>query len=350
MKVAVIGAGIFGITTALELSKNFEVDLFEQYDDILKSTSGINQFRVHRGYHYPRAPNTVKSVLQSESSFLREYKDAIINDVNHYYCISGRDSLTSSSQYLDFLKKFNLEFTVTDLKLLDKTSIDLCVKVKESIWDPIKLKTICEKKIQNSNINLQLNSKIHESLFKNYDYVVICTYANLNSLLSSFSKSKLNYQFEICEKPVVSLPDSFQKNSIVIMDGPFMSIDPLGRTGNFVLGNVVHAIHSTNVGLIPKIPEKFIPLLNNGIIRNPKISNFNQFIKSSIEFLPSMKNAVHIGSMFTVRTVLPNIDSTDERPTIVRQISDNVFTIFSGKVPTCVEAANEISMLIKQKI
>ena len=128
-----------------------------------------------------------------------------------------------------------------------------------------------------------------------------------------------------------------------------MSVDPLGKTKNFVLGNVVHAIHSTNIGLIPEIPEKFIPLLNNGIIKNPAISNFDQFIKSSIEFLPSMKNAVHIGSMFTVRTVLPNMNSTDERPTIVRQISDNVFTIFSGKVTTCVEAAEEVSMLIKEK-
>ena len=53
--------------------------------------------------------------------------------------------------------------------------------------------------------------------------------------------------------------------------------------------------------------------------------------------------------MFTVRTVLPNVDSTDERPTIVRKISDNVFTIFSGKVPTCVDAAKEISMLIKDQ-
>jgi D-amino-acid oxidase len=349
MKIAVIGAGIFGITTALQLSKNFEVDLFEQYDDILKSTSGKNQFRVHRGYHYPRASNTVKSLLRSESSFLREYKQATINDVNHYYCISSRDSLTTSSQYLDFLNKFNLEFTISELELLNKNAIDLCVKVKESIWDPVELKKICTNKLQTSNIKLHLNSKINESIFKNYDYIIICTYASLNSLLSDFSESKLKYQFEICEKPVVSLPDSFQKNSIVIMDGPFMSIDPFGKTGNFVLGNVVHAIHSTNVGLVPEIPEQFIPLLNNGIVNNPSISNFDQFIKSSTEFLPDMKNAVHIGSMFTIRAVLPNVDSTDERPTIVRQISDKVFTIFSGKVPTCVEAADEISMLIKQK-
>lgn len=349
MKIAVIGAGIFGITTALELSKNFQVDLFEQYDDILKSTSGINQFRVHRGYHYPRAPNTVKSLLKSEASFLRQYGQAIISDVNHYYCISSRDSLTSSTQYLDFLNKFDLEFTNSNLELLKKNSIDLCVKVKESIWDPVELKKICSNKLHASNVKLHLNSKINESIFKQYDYIIICTYANLNSLLSDFSEYKLQYQFEICEKPVVSLPNSFQKTSIVIMDGPFMSIDPYGKTQNFVLGNVVHAIHSTNIGFIPEIPEKFISLLNNGIIKNPAITNFDKFIKSAVEFLPEIKNAIHLGSMFTVRTVLPNLDSTDERPTIVRQISDKVFTIFSGKIPTCVEAAEEISLLIKQK-
>lgn len=347
MKIAVIGAGIFGITTALELSKNFEVDLFEQYDDVLKSTSGINQFRVHRGYHYPRAPETVQSLLHSESSFLREYKDAVINDVNHYYCISSRDSLTTPSQYLDFLQKFNLEFSIIDFELLNKKSVDLCVKVKESIWDPFELKKICVNRLTNSNIKLHLNSKIDSSIFKDYDYVVICTYANLNSLLSDFPKSKLKYQFEICEKPVVALPPTFKKNSIVIMDGPFMSIDPFGKTGNFVLGNVVHAIHSTNIGLAPDIPNEFLPLLNNGIVKNPSISNFDKFIESAIEFLPEMKNAVHLGSMFTVRTVLPNVDNTDERPTIVRQISENVYTIFSGKVPTCVEAAHEVSKKIK---
>jgi len=349
MKIAVIGAGIFGITTALTLSKNFQVDLYEQHDDILKSTSGINQFRVHRGYHYPRAPNTVDSLLRSENSFLREYKDAVINNVNHYYCISSRDSLTTSDEYLNFLKKFHLEFEITDLKLLNKNSIDLCIKAKESIWDPVQLKQICTNRLKNSTVNLHLNSKINNSIFSDYDYVIICTYANINSLLNDFPESKLNYQFEICEKPVVSLPTSFHKNSIVVMDGPFMSIDPFGKSGNFVLGNVVHAIHSTNIGFSPEIPEKFNGLLNNGIIKNPPISNFEQFVESATEFLPEMEYAVHLGSMFTVRTVLPHIDSTDERPTIVRQLSDKVFTIFSGKVPTCVEAADEISLLIKQK-
>ena len=45
--------------------------------------------------------------------------------------------------------------------------------------------------------------------------------------------------------------------------------------------------------------------------------------------------------MFTIRTVLPNKDATDERPTVVR-FDDNIIYLFSGKVGNCVEAAKEI--------
>jgi L-2-hydroxyglutarate oxidase LhgO len=53
--VTVTGGGIFGCTTALELSaKGFDVNLFELNDDILKGASKNNFNRVHLGYHYPR--------------------------------------------------------------------------------------------------------------------------------------------------------------------------------------------------------------------------------------------------------------------------------------------------------
>ena len=58
-RVAVVGGGIFGCTTAWKLAKNgYEVDLFEKNDDIITQASSINQYRLHRGYHYPRSKET----------------------------------------------------------------------------------------------------------------------------------------------------------------------------------------------------------------------------------------------------------------------------------------------------
>ena len=59
-----------------------------------------------------------------------------------------------------------------------------------------------------------------------------------------------------------------------------------------------------------------------------------------------MDKVEHIGSMFTFRTVLPNRDKDDARPTLVEQTSDNQFTLFSGKIGTCVDAAEQILEVI----
>ena len=66
MKIAVIGGGIFGITTAFTLGEEYDVELFEKNNDLLKAASGSNQYRVHRGYHYPRSMKTVLEIMKSE--------------------------------------------------------------------------------------------------------------------------------------------------------------------------------------------------------------------------------------------------------------------------------------------
>ena len=130
------------------------------------------------------------------------------------------------------------------------------------------------------------------------------------------------------------------------MDGPFMCIDPFGDTDLHVMGNVVHAIHSTNVGKGPEYDSKFDELLNKGIVENPSITNIDKFMESAKKFFIDMDKVEHIGSMFTFRTVLPNRDKDDARPTLVEQTSDNQFTLFSGKIGTCVDAAEQILEVI----
>ena len=131
------------------------------------------------------------------------------------------------------------------------------------------------------------------------------------------------------------------------MDGPFMCIDPLGNTDLHVMGNVVHAIHSTNVGKFPKYDMRFDKLLNNGIIKNPPITNIDKFIESAKKFFVDMDKAEHMGSMYTFRTVLPNRDKDDARPTTVERAGNKLFTLFSGKIGTSVYASKTLIDLIK---
>lgn len=344
MKIAVVGAGLFGITIANKLAQKHKVDLYEKENDILSAASGINQFRLHRGYHYPRSPETVRSNIESLNSFQKEFQKAIIRNVSHYYCIAKRNSLTTSKEYIDFCKRNKLEFTRADFGLVNKDEIDLCIKVNEQLIDPKSLKSLLLKKIERSNLKLFLKKSADQIMLKGYDWVIICTYASINSLIEK--RHRQNYQYEICEKIVIRLSQKFKSKSIVILDGPFMCLDPYGSTGYHLLGNVVHAIHFSNIGKQPIINSKFKNLLNRGIITNPPFTNFKKFIESTEVFIPDIKEAKYVGSMFTVRTVLPNKEKTDERPTIIRKVDNKTLTVFSGKLVNCMTAAAEVEKLI----
>ena len=350
MKVAVVGGGIFGVTAAFKLAEHYKVDLFEKNDDLLKAASDVHHCRIHLGYHYPRSDLTVDEVLKAQNSFNKEFSDAIINDTENYYCISKRNSLITAEEYIEFCERHGLEFTKSSLDIIDNEQIDLCVKVKEKLYDYEKLKEICWKKLNKNNVNVLLKKEATQEILENYDFRVLCIYADFNKLLESFPESQQDFQYEVCEKVFVKLPPSFNNKSILILDGPFTSIDPVGTTGLFILGNVVHTVHQTNIGKYPYVDSKFLSLLNRGIIKDPPITNYELFIQSAAKFIPEIKKAKHFGSSFCIKAVLPYEQKTDTRPTLVNIVNDRTFTVFSGKIPTCVEVANNVIRLIEKSV
>lgn len=232
-----------------------------------------------------------------------------------------------------------------------KESVDTCILAEELLFDPTILIREIKDRISGLPIQMEFRTEAKEEHLSEFDYSVIATYTHNNCFLNDYPQRTRKYQFELCEKPVARLPPEYQGKGVVVMDGPFMCFDPLGETGYHVMGHVVHAIHQTNIGMEPAPLEdgRFGRLLNNGIIKQPEITNFPKFIEAASEFFNNIEQAEQIGSMFTYRTVLPFMDDTDERPTIVERVSDNRILLFSGKIPTCVNAANQVVELIERE-
>ena len=345
-KALVVGGGIFGTTAAVGLKNSgYNVRLTEKLDDVMKGASDINQYRIHKGFHYPRSNETAESCLEGTKTFERKYDRSIMNgNIQHLYCIASEDSLVTPSEYLKFLDYHKLKYTKVD----PLPNTDLTVEVNEKLFNNNTLRELVKDKLYGNGIDLELNSEADWVDFKNYDLVVLATYANINQYL----RKKQDYQFELCEKPVVKLPEEYSNKSIVVMDGPFMCLDPYGDTGYHVLGNVVHAIHETNIGPKPIVKSRTLrKYLNDGVIKNPKVTNIEKFIETGMKFFEDFDKLEHIGSMYTFRTVLRDREHDDARPTLVRKEKSpyNIYSLFSGKITTCVDATNELIKLVNQE-
>jgi len=340
-KALVVGAGVFGLTSAIALSHNgYDVVVREKEDDLMKGASSINQYRLHKGYHYPRSIETAQECQRGLQTFKRKYESSVVNgNIQHLYSISSEDSLVSGDEYKNFLEKVGLEYYERE----PMPNCDLTIQANEELFNPEQLILSLHKKLYSSGIKVYVNSEVKSLDEEKFDVAVIATYSQINQLIDE----KKEYQFEVCEKPVVKLPKIFENLSVVVMDGPFMCLDPYVNNSH-VLGNVVHAIHETNIGTKPIVSEELKPYLNKGLIRNPKITNIDKFIESGKKYFgDEFEDLEHIGSMYTIRTVLSNREQDDSRPTLVEKVNDNVYTLFSGKIDTCVDAANQLIQRIQ---
>lgn len=349
-RFAVIGGGIFGCTTAIELARaGYRVVLFEKAQDIMTAASAINQYRLHRGYHYPRSSETIFSCLEATPLFEEEYKEAVIAHHSHYYAIAKEGSRLTGAEYLAVLERHNLPYEVVMPAHLNADLLDVAIRAEENLYDPHILRKILVERLRDVGVEVQVGRSVDVDELDDFDQIIVATYAALNDSYKQRLHLHREYQFEVCEKIVVEIPE-FQKGiSTVVMDGPFMSFDPWGETGYAVMGHVEHAIHHRSFGHRAEVPEQIAHYLNRGLIENPEVSNAHMMIEASVPYMPLLKDARHVGSMYTIRTVLPRVDHTDERPTIVNAIDDRIITIYSGKVGNSVKAARDVLECIHSK-
>lgn len=339
MKIAVVGGGVFGCMSAIKLSEaGHKVTLFEENSDLLQGASGINQYRLHRGYHYPRSIETVEYVQESVSLFEKEFPWVICRgSFKRYYGISSQGSLISSQEYLSFLDWNHLPFRESNLPFIKEGSLDLLVEVIENGFDVDALRSEIWRRLNKCDVRL------NENYSGEYDVTVNATYANINRILPE--EFKVDYQFELCEKPVVSLPLSYLSKSVVILDGDFCCVDPFGfNTGQQVLGHVKEAIHDRQIGKEYNVIEGYAEVLNSGIVQS-NLSRFTEILEGFKQFF-QVDNYTYCGSMYTVRTVLPNREHDDARPSNIIKHRDNLYSIFSGKIGTCVDIANKLVKMI----
>lgn len=343
--ILIVGAGIFGCTLALELAnRNASVTLIEKNDDILTEASFANQWRLHRGFHYPRSSKTIKETKAATLKFEAKFPDAVLSHFKNRYAIASKGSKIGAEQYESVLRSHNLSYRkVVPPNYLHNT--DFCIETEENSYSPTKLKKILKSRLIKNHVKTEMGQNFDWSMMDNFDAVVLCAYGGNDLILRQGGfQSKRRFRVQLVEKPIVEMPTCLREESLVVLDGDYFSMDPLDQGDLSVIGHVTEAVHWMEDGC-DRVNPSVYDMLAHQKRNQKKNSRFPQIIDAIRPHIPEVTNAKHVGSLWAVRTVPGNAGATDERPTMVERHSEKVFSIFSGKVSSCATSYEKLSAL-----
>jgi hypothetical protein len=334
MRVAVVGGGVFGCTIAVDLARaGIEVDLFEAQSDILMGATDRCQARLHRGYHYPRSDSTAQAARDGFDRFRARYPQAVTSTRHHYLVAEG--SAVTPEDYLAFCDRLDLPYEVLERPVYALKSVALTVRVPEAFVDVDMLRRLLRRDLAQAGVTVHCGRPMTE--VDGYDLTVWATYGQ---------PWPRPLRYEVCEVAHLQL-GRFAGDSFVVVDGPFVSLDP--HRGHYALYDVEHSVHHANVGMAPEIPDEYRDLVRASGPRPSPLSRFDAMVESASRFLWGMNPGglgvcIYAGSRWSVRAVLPDVDGTDERPTLIERDGNNVF-VLSGKIGTAVQTADQVTEL-----
>jgi hypothetical protein len=335
-RIAVAGAGIYGATTAIRLAEQgCVVQLFDPLG-VMRAASVINQYRVHAGYHYPRSPETIQETQEARAEFIAAFEPAIVRNSRHYYAIPKKDSRTPPDLYEKVMREHGLSLTPCRPEWMNFEFIDRCYEVQEHIYDPEVLRELVMGRIRSLGIRFEKKS-FHSAMRSEFDFVVWATYG-LGPSRRVFKIAK----FQVAEKILIELPEPLRGVALVVVDGPFTAFDPYGSSQRSLFGSAKNTNHWTTTDPDEPVPEPYAGILNEPEFKPVPFTRFEAMRKDCWDSVPGAKDAVYLGSRFTMRVVEDSPES-DRRILYVAEGAPGELHIFSGKVVGAVKAARLVS-------
>lgn len=355
LDVAIIGGGFYGCIIALHLKKKFKnVAILEKESDLLLRASGNNQGRIHNGYHYPRSFITALRSHINYSRFTTDFRDVIVDKYLMTYAVAASNSKITSQQFIKLCRQIGSPISIVPPEirnLFNKKLIEDVFLVEEAVFDIMKLRAKIKKKLsinkikvfyktevvfvdaKGEGISLKINSgqKISSTI------VINCAYANINPILKRSSLPLLSLKYELTEMPLVKLPSPLSKMGITIVDGPFFSIMPSPSKG-------LHTIH--HVRYTPRTTNMSNPQSENSL--SLKNSKYLYIINDAKRFLPHLEKAEYKGSVYEIKTVLADTETTDARPILFKKDYGikNFHIVLGAKIDNIYDILEEINSFI----
>lgn len=357
----IIGAGIYGLYSALYCAKrNKKVVVLEKESEAFKRATYINQARVHRGYHYPRSYSTAIKTAKYFERFRNEFGFSILSEFDQIYTISKNFSWTNAVQFSQFCKNVGIPCEeIPNNKYFKPNMCEGTFITKEYTYDSQILKKYFLAELEKyPNVKIKYNADIdtikkmndyYEIILKNKEayetkFILNCAYAGTNEILDKLGFEKLKLKYELCEIILCEVDEKLKNTGITVMDGPFFSIMPFGKTGYHSLTSVTFTPHSTSYD---DLPEFDCQKRSDGCCSRDNLGNCNDCSARPKSAWPYMANLAkkylkdeysfkYKRSLFSMKPIFKTSEIDDSRPTVINQITTNptFINVLSGKINT----------------
>ena len=303
-KVAIIGAGFYGLMMGKFLEPKYDVTIFESENDIMTKASSQCQMRIHSGMMYPRNLKTAIMCAKTFKLFMLKFKNAIISDFKSYYAIAN-DSLTTTEEFKRASKELGLPYRQIKNEFFD--CVDSVFECEEYSFSLPKIKDILGDK------KILLNTKI-ESLeqLRGYDKIFICAYSGIPSLLQKFELEPIK-DFKTVNTEKIYFEDDFGRKAVCVIDGNYFT---------------TMCLNDTNIKT----------LTATDITTNNTSTNYEKAFERVKKYIPSIEMK-YIMSTFCEKSYIEG-----QRSCYVRQ-DGNIYTILGGKITNVFELFNILEKL-----
>lgn len=357
----IIGAGLYGLYAALLCGKRGESVCVMECDDApFRRATYINQARVHMGYHYPRSLSTAVKSRRYFDRFNEDYGFCVHSGFDQVYATSGHFSWTNAPQFRKFCRDAGIPCEELPIgRYFNEGMCDGAFLTTEYTYDAQLLAAYFVRELERyPNVQLRFCQTITgmEQKGKCYQltlaegeqiasgFVLNATYAGVNQIHRMLGFEPFRLKYELCELILCHTAPPLQKVGITVMDGPFFSIMPFGKTGYHSLTSVTFTPHVTSFDNLPSFPCQ---RSSRGYCTPLRLGNCNSCPARPESAWPYMSGLArkylkedyqfsYVSSLFSMKPILQASEIDDSRPVVIRQYSsDPVFvSVLSGKINT----------------
>ena len=356
----IIGAGLYGLYSALRCGEAGQRVLVLECDDApFKRATYINQARVHMGYHYPRSLSTAMKSAHYFDRFCRDYGFCNLTSFDQIYATAKHFSWTNAAEFQRFCASADICCApLPPERYFNDGICDGAFLTKEYTYDAQILKQwFLSRRASCPRVQLAYGhraGKIERSgttwrvtagdITAEAPFLLNAAYAGVNEIHRLLGLAPFKIKYELCEIILCRANDALKNTGLTVMDGPFFSIMPFGRTGLHSLTSVTFTPHETSYDEVASFPcqarsgERCRPgaLYNcNDCPAKPE-SAWPYMSQLAKKFIRPAYQFEYVNSLFSMKPILMASEIDDSRPTVIRQYSGEpaFFSVLSGKINT----------------